>query len=540
MTEIISSVLQNLPFSTKIASVALRYPAPTCISVLTLSIWVAHRYIKSPWHKVPPGPIGLPIIGSALKFFDTFWLIKECPQYGDLVYLNVAGQPVVILNTQRVAVDLLERRAATNSGRPRLIVASELMCDDMLVGLESDTERWRRQRRAVHEGFTKSAVKRFHPALVEDAIRLAVSLSQDSSSFRQHYQHFACSTVLAVTYDRPLHGKPGDDALRVHIDTIVRKLVAAASPGAHLVELMPWMLRLPSWMAKWKRDALDAHHDAKQFFVGLLDEVDARDKQGMARPCLTSMLLQDLKRSHLTKLEAAWASGMMYSGGAETTTVTLTWWTLAMIAFPGAQRRAQSELDAVVGRGRLPSFADREHLPYTVALLREVLRWRMSLPLALPHSSNEDAWYEGMFIPKGTILLANLLPCNRDSAVYGNDADLFRPERHLDSEHGQLAPVHPATKNHGHVSFGFGRRNCVGQHVAEDTLFIAAATLLWAFEFSKARDEMGRERDIDTEGFDASGFTLRANHYDCSITPRFPEATSILTDEKELAATSRP
>ena len=178
-----------------------------------------------------------------------------------------------------------------------------------------------------------------------------------------------------------------------------------------------------------------------------------------------------------------------------------------MIAFSDAQKRAQAELDSVVGRGRPPSFADREYLPYTVALLREVLRWRTSLPLGVPHTSDEDAWYEGMFIPKGSILVANIIPCNRDPAVYGSDAHLFKPERHLD-EQGRLKPAPPATKDHGHVSFGFGRRNCVGQHVAEDSLFIATAVLLWAFTFSKTRDEKGRERDVDVEGFDASGFTL--------------------------------
>ncbi|KZV76252.1 cytochrome P450 [Peniophora sp. CONT] len=522
----------TLAIPNDLATLVLHHLVPTSIVVLGLVTWALYRYLGSPWRKLPPGPLGYPIIGSAFKFFDSGWLIRECPKHGDMVYLNVAGQPVIVLNSQKVATDILDRRAATNSGRPRLIVASELMCDDMLLGLEPYSDRWRRQRRAVHEGFSRSAVKRFHPALVEDAIRLALSLSHDPSEFRKHYQHYACSTVLAVTYDRPLHGKPEDDSLRVQIDAIVRKLVAAASPGAHLVEIMPWMLWLPEWMAKWKRDALEAHRVARTFFLGLIEQVHARDKQGEARPCLTTTLVQDLEHFQLSKLEAAWAAGMMYAGGAETTTVTLTWWTLAMVAFPAAQKRAQAELDAVVGRGRLPSFADREHLPYTVAVLREVLRWRMSLPLALPHTSDEDDWYEGMFIPKGTILLANLISCNRDPAVYGEDAHVFKPERHLD-EQDQLKPAPTATKNHGHVSFGFGRRNCVGQHVADDTLFIATAVLLWAFDFAKARDEKGQELSVDIEGYDASGFTLRANHFECSVTPRYPEVTAVLVSEKE-------
>ncbi|VDC04596.1 unnamed protein product [Peniophora sp. CBMAI 1063] len=151
----------------------------------------------------------------------------------------------------------------------------------------------------------------------------------------------------------------------------------------------------------------------------------------------------------------------------------------------------------------------------------------------LPHRADEDGWYEGMFIPKGSVLIANIMPCNRDPSVYGDDADIFRPERHL-TDDGQLKPAPPVTKDHGHVSFGFGRRVCVGQHVAEDALFIAVAVLLWAFNFAKARDENGREIDVDAAGYDATHLALKANHYQCRITPRFSEVNTILAEEKEL------
>ena len=106
------------------------------------------------------------------------------------------------------------------------------------------------------------------------------------------------------------------------------------------------------------------------------------------------------------------------------------WLTLAMVAFPEVQRRAQAEIDAVVGRSRLPTFTDAPHLPYVRAIVKEVTRWRPPLPLGLPHATAEDDWYEGMFIPKGTICIANLWHCNHDRMVFGEDADDFKPERH--------------------------------------------------------------------------------------------------------------
>jgi hypothetical protein len=97
---------------------------------------------------------------------------------------------------------------------------------------------------------------------------------------------------------------------------------------------------------------------------------------------------------------------------------------LALVLYPQVQRRAQAELDDVVGRDRLPTFDDRPRLPYIEAFCKELMRWQMVTPMGmirifprvpsigmierrpsgLPHSSNRDDVYKGYFIPKGQIL----------------------------------------------------------------------------------------------------------------------------------------
>jgi cytochrome P450 len=171
---------------------------------------------------------------------------------------------------------------------------------------------------------------------------------------------------------------------------------------------------------------------------------------------------------------------------------------LAMIAFPKVQRRAQAEIDAVVGRDRLPTFAHTPRLPYVRAIIREVLRWRPAIPFSIPHAATNEDWYEGMYIPKGTICISNIWHCNHDRAVFGDDVDEFRPERHLD-EHEELLPGPIETNQAGHVTFGSGRRICVGKDLANESLFIATVRILWALNLERPQDENGGKGPLDIE-----------------------------------------
>ena len=60
---------------------------------------------------------------------------------GDVVYLNVAGQPTIVLNSQKAASDVLDRRAAVTSGRPRFVVGQELLCEGLLFAFEPHSDR---------------------------------------------------------------------------------------------------------------------------------------------------------------------------------------------------------------------------------------------------------------------------------------------------------------------------------------------------------------------------------------------------------------
>ena len=87
---------------------------------------------------------------------------------------------------------------------------------------------------------------------------------------------------------------------------------------------------------------------------------------------------------------------------------TLQTFFAAMAMNPEVQKRAQSELDSVVGPRRLPNLDDEPELPYVAALIKECLRWRSVIPTGVAHTSMEEDEYKGYRIPKGSIVVSNI------------------------------------------------------------------------------------------------------------------------------------
>ncbi|KAI0066959.1 cytochrome P450 [Artomyces pyxidatus] len=498
--------------------------------VAALIAALARRYSRSPWRKLPPGPRGWPFLGNALSLSGNQWLtFNEWKNtYGDVVYLSALGQPMIVLNTQEAARELLDRRAGIYSDRPNNIVAAGVLCGGLAIFFQSYGPLWRKMRKATHEALNRGITGPFQPAQLREAVVLTCDMLTQPTTWRSHLQRASSSMVMSVTYDTPPM-EAEDDPIVKDVNEFSEHILRSAVPGAHLVEVFTWMKYIPSRFAKWKRDAEEAHANFSRVFEDLYNSVGTKLANGINRPSFSASLLKDAGHNQLSVRENAWLAATMYLAGAETTSTALEWWMLGIVAYPETQRRAQTELDAVVGRTRIPTFADLPHLPYLYAMVKEALRWGTLGPLGLPHRSTRDDWYQGMFIPAGTICIPNLWAMHRDPEIYGADAHHFNPARFLDKE-GQLKDA----REEGHLMYGFGRRVCVGRHVANDSLFIDMAVMLWACTLEPAKDEGGEVVSIDVDGRIDVGLNVRPVPFSCSATPRFQEAPSILAGEREL------
>jgi len=125
---------------------------------------------------------------------------------------------------------------------------------------------------------------------------------------------------------------------------------------------------------------------------------------------------------------------------------------LAMVRNPKVFKKAQDELDRVVGKDRLPDFSDKDNLPYINAIIKEVLRWAPPLPISLPKRVTQDDVYRGYLIPAGATVVENVWAICRDPSVYPNP-DTFNPDRFLKD-----GKIDPSVFNPEDRIFGAGRR----------------------------------------------------------------------------------
>ncbi|KAK7707969.1 hypothetical protein SLS64_006791 [Diaporthe eres] len=159
----------------------------------------------------------------------------------------------------------------------------------------------------------------------------------------------------------------------------------------------------------------------------------------------------------------------------------MQWFSALIPAYPEIQRRAQEELDRVVGRDRLPTVEDEAGLPYIHAIVKEVERCHNPFWLGTPHVASENFTYNGKFIPKDTVVVLNTWTMHHDGNRHHNPME-FNPDRYIgDSLTSAQSSNLSDPYQRDHWMFGAGRRICPGMIVAEREIWLAISRLIWAF-----------------------------------------------------------
>ncbi|KAG1829824.1 cytochrome P450 [Suillus variegatus] len=453
------------------------------------------RFITNRQKKLPPGPVPLPLLGNVLSVKTKEpWLTytEWAAVYGDLFFVRLLDQEIVVINSQHVAEALLDKRSRIYSDRPYLATIEPIGWSIIFAFIGYGDE-WRLCRRLFQQTFRRDSALKFHPMQIKQAREMILNLIDDPQNYHSHFATFSSSVAMSVTYGYQTSPR-SDPLVRIVENALAIGLKVMTPEKAFLLKIFPFLLKLPDWCwgSSIKRDARTSSDRMRemtdvpfQYAQDHMVENSALGQFSMVAENLQRIEKQDQASRSLFEGALKKAATTAILGSYETTTSLLMIFALAMLLYPDVQRRAQAEIDSVVGRDRLPTFEDRTSLPYVESVLRETLRWQPIIPLGIPHVTTSDDTYDGYFIPKGTAVMYNVWGISRDEKRYP-EASRFMPARFLDVN-GGLTDDNPA----GYV-FGFGRRACPGRYAADASLWSAIVTMLATVEFSSAKDNQGK------------------------------------------------
>lgn len=330
----------------------------------------------------------------------------------------------------------------------------------------------------------------------------------------QHLKTEAGELILKVVYDYNIQPFENDPLVDL-VDEAMEQFSEATIPGRWMVDIFPFLEHVPSWVpgtgfqntaAAWKKTLMDVanipYDYAKQ---------QGKSKQNSQADFVTKSIEQAQHEKTLNATDEhaiKWAAASMYLGGADTSVSTMNAFFLAMSMFPDVQRKAQEEIDRVIGDSRLPTHADRENLPYINAIVEEAQRWHPIAPMGLPHVADKQDSINGYRIPKDSLLLPAIWWFTRDPTVY-HDPETFKPERFLPPYN------EPAATS---FTFGFGRRICPGRVLADASLFLTVAQSLAVFNINKKVDKDGRVVELAHDFM--GGIVSYPKAFEVSVVPR--------------------
>ncbi|EDR09884.1 uncharacterized protein LACBIDRAFT_189858 [Laccaria bicolor S238N-H82] len=477
----------------------------------------------------PPGPKGLPFLGAMFEvpsLSQKPWLVydKWFKTYGDIIYFEILGQPFMILGSLKRTNDIFDKRSSNYSDR-KLSSMLELMGWTFSVVRMPYGTMWRRHRRAFHEHFHVNAVQKYIPIQTKEIQVFLNRLLMTPENFIHHIRHAFAATVMNISYG--LTVLEYDDPYITNAEESLRGLTEAGVPGAFLVDLLPILKHVPAWFpgAGFRRKA--AHYAVVN--TDLVDlpfkAVKREMAKGTAVPSVLTSLLEEFPGNEgLEKEEEEFISrnvaAIGYIAGVDTTVSSTETFFLAMAMYPEAQRKAQAEIDAIVGTNRLPDSNDRPHLPYVNAIIKESMRWQLVVPLGVAHMATDDDEYEGYFIPKGTVVIGAAWSILHDPEVFEAPGE-FRRERYL--KDGQ---INPSVRDPGVAVFGFGRRMCPGKHLGDVSLYSVVSSVLAVYNISAPMDEFGRPVQLQAKY--KSGFLSSPVPFKCTIQPRSKVAESLI------------
>ncbi|QRV98940.1 cytochrome P450 family protein [Ceratobasidium sp. AG-Ba] len=509
------------PTTRLISTGLLAVTVPFCIGTM----WIKYNAKRLPLPPSPPSNLWvgghrylMPKPGDKHLFWQVF--TKLAREHGDVMYLSIDGEDTIILSSYEAINDLFVTRGTIYSDRQVQPWLTDVMGWKNVMSFRQCDDYWRKSRRLANIGFGKQAAETYHAAQAKAVHQFLQRIVSHPDEWRKDLDCMVALIIMRIIYGYTIEG-PSDPFIKFAYGALNSVQATRYTPSwaMSIIKRFPILCSFPSWLPGmgWKRRWLKERHWIYDTVERPWDWTKKKMATGTASPSFVSKLLEENNDGLDGEDAIKWVSGGMFIAGSHTTVAAVSNFILAMVLHPDVVRRAQNEIDCVVGSERLPGIMDQDKLIYVECLILEVLRWRAVAPLGV-----EDE-YRGYRIPAGSIVASNLYAVMHDEKLFP-EPHLFKPERFLDEHTGKQA-LPGLSINPRDIIFGIGRRSCPGFRVASTTLFLTIASMLATMDFARAK---GDESDLEV-GY-VSGLVSMPLPFKCSIKPRSEAAVKLINE----------
>ncbi|PQE23130.1 cytochrome P450 protein [Rutstroemia sp. NJR-2017a WRK4] len=507
----------------------------------------------------PPGPPTLPIIGNLHQIPRKkahLQVQRWAQEYGPIYSLILGTKVLIVLSTDQAVKNLLDKRGSIYSSRPERYIAQDIISGGGRVVLMVELRRLmelkqpynetlRSIRTLAHRILNINVTDTYIPYQDLENKAMLMDMLERPEAFIDHVRRYttALTTQMAFgfrmrTMEDPRARQMFDGFRRfnelagsqVRLFALEISLTGSRKQIANILDIFPVLRHLPDLVLPVRRYAKELYAKEHKLFLDEYQNVKKSIEEGKEVPCFCSDLIRLQQKEGFSDTSGAYISGSFLQAGSETTSAVLLGFVQAMVIFPNVSKMAQNELDAVC-KDRLPDLGDLQKLPYVRACVKESLRWMPTDILGVPHAITRDDYYNGYKIPKNAEIIFNHRTIHNDPQRHHNPR-IFDPSRWShDNQTSAEAATNPDVTKRDHFVYGAGRRLCQGMHIADRSMFLAMARLLWAFDFKRVVNEETGAEIVPDMGNLTGGLFVAPEPFEANIVPRDPKKAACVREE---------
>ncbi|CAG7852697.1 O-methylsterigmatocystin oxidoreductase Short=OMST oxidoreductase; AltName: Full=Aflatoxin B synthase; AltName: Full=Aflatoxin biosynthesis protein Q; AltName: Full=Cytochrome P450 64 [Serendipita indica DSM 11827] len=485
-------------------------------AILGLTTWYISRHTATTKAKrrgavLAPGPRRVPFLGNVFNFprgrwYETF--TQWAGDYGDIIYIDLAGVPMIILNSLEAIHELTDKRMSIHSGRPHTTFVCDMIDCGYFTSMIQPSRDFTDQRRIFQRAIGPHTVNQYDSFIQHSCSQLLQQLDGFSGEPFNVLTKTVGNVLTRIAYGEHFFQHHGAEALQKTGEGI--ELFTWAFTKFWFVDVIPALRHIPAWFpgAKFKRIASQGKDYADYIRYWPFNQVKATMAEGITDE---SIVFKYLQEGGISEDNLRDAVATMYGAGVDTTSSTISNFLFSVALYPEWQKQIHEEMDQVLGRGNQATLDDIPKLELFQVVFKESFRWNTAAPLGVPHvSSKEDVW-NGYYIPKNSIIHCNIGFVLRDPRLWGKDSLDFNPNRFLASHNPSVDKLPDIWS----VPFGFGRRICPGRYLAQRTALLYSAAILSMYEVLPFEGDI-----LSPEGPFEDSVIRRLSNFQCKFKPR--------------------